>query len=93
MEIIPNMIQGSLSPKIATVKPYTPLELLGRDIYIREGCNNCHTQMVRTLRAETERYGAQLMDVPSYTRAGEHIYDRPFLWDLSALALTYSVRG
>ncbi|TVR43116.1 MAG: cytochrome C oxidase Cbb3, partial [Planctomycetota bacterium] len=80
MEIIPNMIQGSLSPRIATVRPYTPLELVGRDIYIREGCNTCHTQMVRTLRAETERYGDALMDVPAYTRAGEHIYDRPFLW-------------
>ncbi|TVR13794.1 MAG: cytochrome-c oxidase, cbb3-type subunit I [Planctomycetota bacterium] len=80
VEIVPNMIQGSLSPRIATVKPYTPLELVGRDIYIREGCVSCHTQMVRTLRAETERYGGGIMSVPSYTRAGEHIYDRPFLW-------------
>jgi len=55
------------------VQPYTPLELAGRDIYIREGCIGCHTQMIRTLRAETERYG-------EYTRAGEGIYDRPFLW-------------
>ena len=73
-EIVPNMIQGALSPKIASVTPYTPLELTGRDIYIREGCSNCHTQMIRTLRAETERYGGQ------YTRPGEGIYDRPFLW-------------
>ncbi len=72
-EIIPTMIQGYLSPRIATVTPYTPLELTGRDLYIREGCSNCHTQMIRTLRADVERYG-------DYTRAGEHIYDRPFLW-------------
>lgn len=74
MEIIPNLIQGSLSPKIASVTPYTPLELAGRDIYIREGCVGCHTQMVRTLRAEVMRYGGE------YSRAGESIYDRPFLW-------------
>ena len=72
-EIVPSMIQGALSPTIATVKPYTALELTGRDLYIREGCTNCHTQMVRTLRAETERYGA-------YTVAGEGVYDRPHLW-------------
>jgi len=74
MEIIPNLIQGSLSPKIASVTPYTPLELAGRDIYIREGCVGCHTQMVRTLRAEVMRYGGE------HSRAGENIYDRPFLW-------------
>lgn len=73
MEIVPNLVQGALSPKIASVTPYTPLELAGRDIYIREGCSVCHTQMVRTLRAEVARYG-------EHTRAGEHIYDRPFLW-------------
>ncbi len=72
-EIVPSMIQGALSPTIATVKPYTALELTGRDLYIREGCTNCHTQMVRTLRAETERYGA-------YSMAGESVYDRPHLW-------------
>ena len=72
-EIVPQLIQGAVTPKIASVKPYTPLEIAGRDIYIREGCNTCHTQMVRTLRAEVERYG-------DYTRAGEMIYDRPFLW-------------
>jgi len=72
-EIVPQLIQGAVTPKIASVKPYTPLELYGRDVYIREGCNTCHTQMIRTLRAETERYG-------DYTRAGEMIYDRPFLW-------------
>jgi cytochrome c oxidase cbb3-type subunit I/II len=55
------------------VKPYTPLELEGRDIYIREGCVGCHSQMVRPLRAETERYG-------DYSKAGEFVYDHPFLW-------------
>jgi cytochrome c oxidase cbb3-type subunit I/II len=66
-------VQGANTPRIASVKPYTPLELTGRDIYIREGCSVCHTQMIRTLRAEVERYGV-------YSRAGEFIYDRPFLW-------------
>jgi len=89
-EIIPNMIQGALTPKIESVKPYTPLELAGRDIYIAEGCNTCHTQMVRTLRADTARYEGE------YTRAGEDIYDRPFLWgskrtgpDLDRIGLKY----
>ncbi len=72
-EIVPNMMQGALTPKIESIKPYTPLELAGRDVYIREGCVNCHTQMVRTLRADTARYG-------EYTRPGEGIYERPFLW-------------
>ena len=72
-EIVPHLVQGVLTPKIAAVTPYTPLELAGRDIYIREGCTGCHTQMVRTLRAETERYG-------QYSLAGENRYDRPFLW-------------
>lgn len=73
VEIVPHLVQGALTPVISTVKPYTPLELHGRDLYIKEGCSGCHTQLVRTLRAETERYGA-------YTMPGEHIYDRPFLW-------------
>jgi cytochrome c oxidase cbb3-type subunit I/II len=73
-EIVPSLIQGALTPRIASVQPYTPLELTGRDIYIREGCVGCHTQMIRTIRAETERYGGE------YTRPGEGIYDRPFLW-------------
>jgi cytochrome c oxidase cbb3-type subunit I/II len=72
-ELVPTIIQGAMTPRIASVKPYTPLELTGRDIYIREGCSVCHTQMIRTLRAEVERYGV-------YSRAGEFIYDRPFLW-------------
>ena len=60
-------------PTIASVKPYTPLEVLGRDIYIREGCVGCHSQMVRPFRSETERYG-------EYSKAGEFVYDHPFLW-------------
>jgi cytochrome c oxidase cbb3-type subunit 2 len=59
--------------KIAAVRPYTPLQLEGRDIYIREGCNNCHTQTVRPLLADVERYG-------DYSKAGEFVYDQPFLW-------------
>jgi cytochrome c oxidase cbb3-type subunit 2 len=59
--------------KIAEVRPYTPLQLEGRDIYIREGCNNCHTQTVRPLLADVERYG-------DYSKAGEFVYDQPFLW-------------
>jgi cytochrome c oxidase cbb3-type subunit I/II len=73
VEIIPHLVQGALTPTISTVKPYTPLELHGRDLYIKEGCSGCHTQLIRTIRAETERYG-------NYTLPGEHIYDRPFLW-------------
>jgi cytochrome c oxidase cbb3-type subunit I/II len=60
-------------PKIESVKPYTPLELQGRDIYIREGCVGCHSQMIRPFRSETERYG-------EYSLSGEFVYDRPFLW-------------
>ncbi|MBK8561851.1 MAG: cytochrome-c oxidase, cbb3-type subunit I [Saprospiraceae bacterium] len=60
-------------PKIASVKPYTPLELQGRDLYVREGCVGCHSQMIRPFRFETERYG-------EYSKSGEYIYDRPFLW-------------
>ncbi len=73
IEIIPLLIVPENIPKITSVKPYTPLELEGRDIYIREGCNNCHSQMIRPFRSEVERYG-------EYSKAGEFIYDRPFLW-------------
>lgn len=73
LEIIPTLKVESNIPKIASVKPYTPLELEGRDLYIREGCNNCHTQMIRPFRSETERYG-------EYSKAGEFVYDFPFLW-------------
>jgi cytochrome c oxidase cbb3-type subunit I/II len=58
---------------ISSIKPYSPLELEGRDLYIREGCNNCHSQLVRPFRSETERYG-------EYSKSGEYVYDHPFLW-------------
>ncbi len=73
VEMVPTFLVKSNVPTIASVKPYTPLELQGRDLYIREGCSNCHTQMVRPFRSETERYG-------EYSKAGEFVYDRPFLW-------------
>ncbi|MFN8338327.1 MAG: cytochrome-c oxidase, cbb3-type subunit I [Saprospiraceae bacterium] len=73
VEIIPMMMIDDNVPKIASVKPYTPLELEGRDLYIREGCVGCHSQMIRPFRSETERYG-------EYSKSGEFIYDRPFLW-------------
>jgi cytochrome c oxidase cbb3-type subunit I/II len=72
-ELIPSFMIKSNVPTIESVKPYTPLELHGRDIYIREGCNSCHSQMVRPFRSETERYG-------EYSKAGEFVYDHPFLW-------------
>ncbi len=72
-EIIPLMYQAEAIQPLPGVKPYPALELAGRDIYIREGCYNCHSQMVRTLRFETERYG-------HYSMAGESVYDRPFQW-------------
>jgi cytochrome c oxidase cbb3-type subunit I/II len=72
-EIIPTFLIRSNVPTIASVKPYTPLELAGRDLYIREGCFNCHSQMIRPLRHETERYG-------EYSKPGESVYDHPFLW-------------
>lgn len=73
VELIPTFIVSSNVPTIASVKPYTPLELEGRDLYIREGCVSCHSQMVRPFRSETERYG-------EYSKAGEFVYDHPFLW-------------
>lgn len=73
VEFVPTALIKSNVPTIASVKPYTPLELTGRDIYIREGCVSCHSQMVRPFRDETERYG-------EYSKAGEFVYDRPFLW-------------
>jgi cytochrome c oxidase cbb3-type subunit I/II len=72
-EIIPTFLVRSNVPSIAAVQPYTPLELVGRDIYVAEGCYNCHSQMVRPIRAETERYG-------EYSKPGEFVYDRPFQW-------------
>jgi len=72
-EIIPTFLIRSNIPTIASVKPYTPLELAGRDIYVSEGCYNCHSQMIRPFVAETKRYG-------EYSKPGEFIYDRPFQW-------------
>ena len=73
VQIIPMVFIESQVPKISTVKPYTPLELAGRDIYIKEGCVGCHSQMIRPFRDETERYG-------EFSKSGEYVYDRPFLW-------------
>ena len=73
VEFLPTFLVKSNIPTIASVKPYTPLELQGRDIYIREACNSCHSQLVRPFRSETERYG-------EYSKAGEYVYDHPFLW-------------
>ena len=73
IEIVPLMYQAETIKPLPGVKPYPALELAGRDIYIREGCYNCHSQMIRTLRFETERYG-------HYSLAGESVYDRPFQW-------------
>ena len=72
-EIVPLVFQAEQVTPLPGVKPYPALELAGRDIYVREGCYNCHSQMVRTLRFETERYG-------HYSLAGESVYDRPFQW-------------
>ena len=72
-EIVPLMYQAEAIKPLPGVKPYPALELAGRDVYVREGCYNCHSQMVRTLRFETERYG-------HYSLAGESVYDRPFQW-------------
>jgi cytochrome c oxidase cbb3-type subunit 2 len=72
-EIVPLMHQAEAIEPLPGVKPYPALQLAGRDVYVREGCYNCHSQMVRTLRFETERYG-------HYSLAGESVYDRPFQW-------------
>lgn len=73
IEIVPLFFQRSTTEPITGLKPYSPLQLAGRDIYIREGCYNCHSQMIRPLRAETLRYG-------HYSVAGEFVYDHPFQW-------------
>lgn len=73
VQVVPLFFQGSTTTPVAGLKPYTALQLSGRDIYIREGCAVCHSQMIRPFRAETERYG-------HYSVAGEFVYDRPFLW-------------
>ena len=73
VEIVPLYFQKSTTSPVTGVKPYPPLQLVGRDIYVREGCYNCHSQMIRPFRAETERYG-------HYSVAGESVYDHPFQW-------------
>ena len=73
VQIIPTLVVESNVPTIESVKPYTPLELAGRDLYIREGCVGCHSQMIRPFRSEVERYG-------EYSKSGEYVYDHPFLW-------------
>ncbi|OYY92984.1 MAG: cytochrome-c oxidase, cbb3-type subunit II [Hydrogenophilales bacterium 28-61-23] len=73
VQIVPLFFQKSTTQPVEGLKPYTALELTGRDVYIREGCYNCHSQMVRPFRAETERYG-------HFSVAGEFVYDRPFQW-------------
>jgi len=90
VQIVPTIVVDSNIQTISSVKPYTPLELEGRDLYIREGCVNCHSQMVRPFRSEVERYG-------EYSKSGEYVYDHPFLWgskrtgpDLHRLGAKYS---
>ena len=73
VEIVPLFFQRSTTEPVEGLKPYTPLQLAGRDVYIREGCYNCHSQMIRPFQAETLRYGP-------YSRAGEFVYDHPFQW-------------
>ena len=73
IQIVPTIMVKSNIPTISSVKPYSPLELEGRDLYIREGCNNCHSQMIRPFRSEVKRYG-------EYSKGGEFVYDHPFLW-------------
>ena len=73
VEIVPLFFQKSTTEPVAGLKPYNALRLMGRDVYVREGCYNCHSQMIRPFRAETERYG-------HYSVAGEFVYDRPFQW-------------
>ncbi|MBK6726008.1 MAG: cytochrome-c oxidase, cbb3-type subunit II [Xanthomonadales bacterium] len=73
VEIVPLMYQAQVVKPLPGIEPYPPLQLAGRDVYVREGCYNCHSQMVRTLRYETARYG-------HYSLAGESVYDRPFQW-------------
>ncbi len=90
VEIVPLYFQNSTTEPVTGVKPYPPLQLAGRDVYLREGCFTCHSQMIRPLRAETERYG-------HYSVAGESVYDHPFQWgskrtgpDLARVGARYS---
>jgi len=73
VQVLPSVYQESLRTPVGNTRPYSAVELAGRDIYIREGCATCHSQQIRSLVAEVERYGP-------YSRAGEFVYDRPFLW-------------
>ena len=73
VQVLPSVLQDSLATPNAALEPYSPLELIGRDVYIREACSTCHSQQVRPLLAEVKRYGP-------YSRSGEFAYDRPFLW-------------
>ena len=73
VEVVPLFFSPAVTQPIPGVKPYTALQVAGRDVYIREGCYNCHSQMIRPFRAETERYG-------HYSVAGESVYDHPFQW-------------
>ena len=73
VQVLPSIFQESLKTPTETTRPYNAVELTGRDIYIREGCSVCHSQQIRPLLAEIKRYGP-------YSRAGEFVYDRPFLW-------------
>ena len=73
VEIVPLFLQKSTTEPVPGLKPYTALQVVGRDVYVREGCYNCHSQMIRPFRAETLRYGP-------YSLAGEFVYDRPFQW-------------
>ena len=89
-EIVPLMYQKDMTEPVSGLKPLTAMQIEGRDIYIREGCNVCHSQMIRPFRSETERYG-------HYSVAGEHIYEHPFLWgskrtgpDLARVGQRYS---
>lgn len=90
VEVVPLFFHKDMQEPIEGLKPHTALQLEGRDIYIREGCTTCHTQMIRPFRAETERYG-------HYSVAGEHVYEHPFLWgskrtgpDLARVGARYS---
>jgi len=90
VEIVPLFFQKSTTEPVKGLKPYTALQLTGRDVYVREGCYNCHSQMIRPFRAETERYGP-------YSVAGEFVYDHPFQWgskrtgpDLARVGARYS---
>ena len=80
IELVPTFLVEENIPTIAAVKPYTPLELEGRDLYIREGCYTCHSQMVRPFRSEVIRYRAPISGKPEYSKAGEFVYDHPFQW-------------